>query len=201
MDLNWKRTVGLVFLVAGIIIASLGLVSAFSLATLTVVVEDETTDGIVGAQVYYFDGGGGIEPPENGTLIGLTDGSGRVYVELNGFFRFGIIADGYVCSLEQPQHNPSEAWRDTWTAWGAAGSLAGTYTFVLVEGTVSVVPDPVKPDPVDPGNMGGNGDDIIWDDPSTVEIAENSVPWTLIIGVGVACLCVPFFAWDKLEGK
>lgn len=186
--MNWKKSVGIVLLTIGVIIAcSTLVVGTFSLATLTVVVEDEMNNGIPGAEVYYFDGGGWIEPPTNGTLIGVTDSSGSVSIALDGFYRIGIIKTGYVCSLVQPQQSPPSEWADVWTAWGACGvNFDLIYPFVLVEGNVPVVPDPVPMEPIDQIN-----------DPNTINILGFGVHLTVLVGAVVACCGVPFLAWDK----
>jgi len=188
--LNWKRTVGLILLVAGIVIISLGYVSAMlSLGTLTMHITDVMTgEGIEGAYVYVFEGGGGVEPPENGTFIGVTDSAGRASADLGGFYRVGVIAENYVNIEGQGLHVDN----DVYSYFGACGVNRDiTYSVELIEGGGPTVPvDPYNPDgfvPVD------NGEE---DEPEITE--PFSVPLTVaIVGAVVSCCGVGFIAVDK----
>lgn len=219
MELNWKRATGIILLVAAVIIASFGLVTGMlSLGTLTMEITDARTgEGIEGAYVYVFLGGGSVQPPENGTFIGATDASGRVSSDLGGFYCVGVIAENYVAA--SAPHIPLEEWKTVWSAWGACGVARDiTYPIEFVAGDGPVVPvdpydpnpepDPVEPDPIDPapsGNGEDDEDDIIWNDPETVEIVGARVPWTLVIAA-ILSICGGIFivfdpVYDKFVGR
>jgi len=96
---------------------------------LTVTVTDvDMGRGVPRTGVYLFSGGGPVEPPENADLSGTTDATGSVKFTASGFFNVGIIAKGYEAA--DPNVAPPEAWKDTWTCWGACGvSRDLTYDF------------------------------------------------------------------------
>jgi len=191
--LNWKRTVGLILLVAGIVIACVGYVSSvFSIGTLTMEITDGVTgEGIEGAYVYVFEGGGGVEPPENGTFIGVTDASGRVSTVLGGFYRVGVIAENYV-NIEGQGLLVNN---DMYSYFGACGVNRDiTYPVELIEGDGPTVPvDPYNPDPFVPFVPVDNGED---DEPEITE--PFSVPLAaVVVGAVVSCCGVGFIAVDK----
>lgn len=98
---------------------------------LTVTVTDiDTGRGVANAGVYLFEGGGGIEPPENAYYSKKTDQSGTARFDVSGFFRVGIAAKGYEIYDPDDPRAPLEEWKDVWTCWGAVGVARDiTYDF------------------------------------------------------------------------
>ena len=98
---------------------------------LTVRVIDVTTgSGVSGADVYLFTEGGAIEPPANADISGTTGSDGVAQFQVEGFFRVGIVAKGYVIYDPTDPRAPTEEWKDVWTCWGAVGVARDiTYDF------------------------------------------------------------------------
>ncbi len=87
------------------------------------VIDVETQAGVPKAEVYLFSGSGGIEPPENADYKMTANGNGIAVFDVpQTLYRVGIIAKGYETAPTQPQHTPSEEWKDTWTSWGTGGA-------------------------------------------------------------------------------
>lgn len=98
---------------------------------LTVTVTDiDTGRGVANAGVYLFEGGGGIEPPENAYYSKKTDQSGTARFDVSGFFRVGIAKRGYEAVVPWVSEEVWEPWKDIWTCWGAVGVARDiTYDF------------------------------------------------------------------------
>ena len=85
------------------------------------VTDINTNMGVANASVYLFEGGGGIEPPENASFSATTDANGVATFDVpSAFYRVGIFASGYASAYEP--HNPLPEWLDVWTCWGAGGA-------------------------------------------------------------------------------
>jgi len=134
-------------LVAGILIASFGVISfvsplnplnpflAFSGPYLTITVKDAATGlGVPYATIYFFPDDGGVEPPENAYLTRVTDADGNLIITGLGFWRVGVIADGYTSDYSV----------DAYSHWGEV-NIDGdiTYSVELYSGESDVNPEPV----------------------------------------------------------
>lgn len=85
------------------------------------VTDISTSKGVANANVYLFEGGGGVEPPENASFSTTTDVNGVATFDVpEVFYRVGVFASGYESTYEP--HNPPEEWKNVWTCWGAGGA-------------------------------------------------------------------------------
>jgi len=89
-----------------------------------------TGRGIIGGEVFLFEGAGPVESPEDADYSGRTDFTGAAVFDVSGFFRVGVRAPGRYAA--DPAQEPPEDWRRVWSAWGAVGVARDiTYPFPL----------------------------------------------------------------------
>jgi hypothetical protein len=158
--MNFKKSgkmllrVGLVLIVLGLVLPAVGvalpsleiteLPSGFNIR----IVDVNTSLGVSGADVYLFEGGGGVEPVANAVAHSVTDNDGYVNFQVTGFYRVGVIKDGYVAgySVYAPFGIDSDGnlWSETWTCWGAGGASAFYTIHVMSIEPVKPVWNPVN---------------------------------------------------------
>lgn len=139
--------IGIILLAAGVFLPVAGLAIPSPLSTVgspAIRIVDSDGTPIEGANVYLFEGGGGVEAKDGADYSFESDSDGYVsLVGLTGFYRVGVIKNGYE-SAESTQV-PFGEWVNVYSAWGAAGITSNMLYTIQLEYTGANIAEPGEP--------------------------------------------------------
>lgn len=139
--------IGIILLATGVFLPVAGLAIPSPLSTVgspTIRIVDSDGAPIEGANVYLFEGGGGVEAKDGADYSFESDSDGYVsLVGVTGFYRVGVIKNGYE-SAESTQV-PFGEWVNVYSAWGAAGITSNMLYTIRLEYTGVNIAEPGEP--------------------------------------------------------